>query len=164
MILYHGSNVEVRKPIIINTNRCLDFGAGFYTTTDFEQARRWSNTKVKRKKTGAPTISVYTFDESLMGAEGMACMTFEKANAEWLNYVAANRTGTYCGPQYDIVAGPVANDRTILVVNDYLSGAYPFETAVTLLETAKLKDQYAFLTSRAVQTLHFEEVIHCDGQ
>ena len=33
MILYHGSNVEVRLPRILTTNRSLDFGAGFYTTS-----------------------------------------------------------------------------------------------------------------------------------
>ena len=38
MILYHGSNVEVREPKIIVSNRTLDFGAGFYTTSNKEQA------------------------------------------------------------------------------------------------------------------------------
>ena len=30
MIVYHGSNVEVRTPRIIRPNRTLDFGNGFY--------------------------------------------------------------------------------------------------------------------------------------
>lgn len=34
MILHHGSNVEVREPKILNPNRGLDFGHGFYTTTN----------------------------------------------------------------------------------------------------------------------------------
>lgn len=42
MILYHGSNVEVQKPRIITTNKGLDFGSGFYLTSDIEQATRWS--------------------------------------------------------------------------------------------------------------------------
>ena len=38
MIVYHGSNVEVREPHIIKPNRTLDFGNGFYTTTNHDQA------------------------------------------------------------------------------------------------------------------------------
>lgn len=39
MRLYHGSDVVVEKPILLPRQRTLDFGAGFYTTTnnDFRQ-------------------------------------------------------------------------------------------------------------------------------
>ena len=40
MTLYHGSNVEVNDPKLIPTKRLLDFGAGFYLTSDFEQAKK----------------------------------------------------------------------------------------------------------------------------
>lgn len=38
MILYHGSNVIVSEPKLIEQNRFLDFGFGFYTTTNKTQA------------------------------------------------------------------------------------------------------------------------------
>lgn len=41
MKLYHGSNVIVDNPKIIKSDRALDFGTGFYLTTDFEQARKF---------------------------------------------------------------------------------------------------------------------------
>ena len=34
MILYHGSNLVVSEPKLIQQNRFLDFGFGFYTTTN----------------------------------------------------------------------------------------------------------------------------------
>ena len=34
MILYHGSNMIVENPKLIEQNRFLDFGYGFYTTTN----------------------------------------------------------------------------------------------------------------------------------
>ena len=37
MILYHGSNVIVEQPKLIRQNRYLDFGFGFYTTTNRDQ-------------------------------------------------------------------------------------------------------------------------------
>jgi hypothetical protein len=38
MLLYHGSNVAVEKPSVMMTNRGLDFGAGFYTSSREQQA------------------------------------------------------------------------------------------------------------------------------
>lgn len=40
MILYHGSNVADREPTIIVSNRTLDFGAWFYTTSNLTQAEK----------------------------------------------------------------------------------------------------------------------------
>ena len=34
MIVYHGSNLIVDQPRLVNQNRTLDFGSGFYTTTN----------------------------------------------------------------------------------------------------------------------------------
>ena len=38
MILYHGSNLIIKEPRLIKQNRFLDFGFGFYTTTNKAQA------------------------------------------------------------------------------------------------------------------------------
>ena len=38
MILYHGSNVEVKEPRILEPSHALDFGPGFYTTLNRDQA------------------------------------------------------------------------------------------------------------------------------
>jgi hypothetical protein len=38
MKLYHGSNVEVVTPVLIQGARALDFGQAFYLTSDFDQA------------------------------------------------------------------------------------------------------------------------------
>ena len=42
MIVFHGSNLEVKNPMLIPSKRLLDFGAGFYLTSDFEQAKKWA--------------------------------------------------------------------------------------------------------------------------
>ena len=38
MRLYHGSNVEVREPRVLEPSHALDFGPGFYTTLNRDQA------------------------------------------------------------------------------------------------------------------------------
>ena len=42
MTIYHASNVEVKRPMLVESNRMLDFGPGFYTTTNCEQAVRFA--------------------------------------------------------------------------------------------------------------------------
>ena len=49
MLLYHGSNLAVERPRLLARTRALDFGAGFYLTTDPDQAARWARTTVLRR-------------------------------------------------------------------------------------------------------------------
>ena len=46
-ILYHGSNVVVNEPLVSSSRKNLDFGPGFYTTSDFNQAVSWAKRKSK---------------------------------------------------------------------------------------------------------------------
>lgn len=57
MILYHGSNVIVESPQLIKQNRHLDFGFGFYTTTNRGQAENFAQKVTERRKTGRPTLA-----------------------------------------------------------------------------------------------------------
>ena len=45
MTLYHGSDIIVKEPKLSFSNRNLDFGKGFYTTSLKEQALRWAKRK-----------------------------------------------------------------------------------------------------------------------
>lgn len=153
MILYHGSNVEVTKPQIIVSNRALDFGAGFYTTSSEDQAIRWSRVQTLRRRTGKPVVSAFEFD--LTRANDLSILRFSSADRQWLRYVTDNRKGVYCGEKYDIVIGPVANDNTMSVISDYMVGTINEETALILLKPQKLADQYAFLTWKGLAMLRY---------
>ena len=153
MILYHGSNVEVNSPKILVSNRNLDFGAGFYTTSNREQAVKWAKTQTVRRKKGKPTISKYDFNED--GMSGLSVCTFQTADREWLKFVTDNRKGMYIGKKNDIVIGPVANDNTMPVINNYMSGIIDEEIALILLKPQKLSNQYTFLTERGISLLKF---------
>ena len=54
MILYHGSNQGVQEPHLLKIQRDLDFGKGFYTTSDFDQAVSWAYRTARIRGTGAP--------------------------------------------------------------------------------------------------------------
>ena len=79
MTLYHGSNVEVNDPKLIPTKRLLDFGAGFYLTSDFEQAKKWALRTTSNRKIGTPLVSVYEVDDEM--AEKVRVLIFEATNS-----------------------------------------------------------------------------------
>lgn len=112
MILYHASNAEVKKPMLVESNRMLDFGPGFYTTTNREQAVRFAKSVVARRG-GQSVLNVYEFDESAFSS----CLVrkFDFPSAAWLDFVAANRSGIYAGERYDLIMLPVPIFNTNVV-------------------------------------------------
>ena len=155
MLLYHGSNIVVREPKILKSQRFLDFGAGFYLTSDFEQAQKWAVRTTARRENGTPTVSVFEIGDNY--AEVLKVLKFGKPDREWLRYITAHRTGNPPVDDYDMVVGPVANDQAIRTVNNYLKGYFPEEVAIKLLLPQKLKDQYLFRTEKALSLLAFKE-------
>ncbi len=156
MLLYHGSNIEVSNPQILESDRRLDFGKGFYLTSSFEQAKRWAELTVKRRGSGKETVSVFKFDESM--ASELKILHFTQAQKEWLEYVTMNRKNQIIpDDDYDIVIGPVANDRTMPVISLYFTGIYDIEETIKRLMPQKLCDQYTFRTEKAIEKLKFLE-------
>jgi len=157
MILYHGSNVEVKEPILLKVQRELDFGKGFYTTSDMEQAARWAWRTAKRRGESSAFVTVYEVNEDEL--KNIRLLSFDSPNVEWLNLVVKNRKGEYIAGNWDIISGPVADDQTAQVIDLYLEGAYDEEEAIRRFLTQRLKDQYAFKTNEALKLLIFKEVI-----
>lgn len=157
MILYHGSNVEVKEPILLKVQRELDFGKGFYTTSDMEQAARWAWRTAKRRGESNAFVTVYEVNEDEL--KNIRLLSFDSPNVEWLNFVVKNRKGEYIAGDWDVISGPVADDQTAQVIDLYLEGAYDEEEAIRRFLTQRLKDQYAFKTNEALKLLIFKEVI-----
>ena len=117
MILYHGSNMVVEKPRLVEQNRFLDFGHGFYTTTNKAQAENFAK-KVVARNGGIPTVNIYEIDDGI-GSELLKIKRFNAPDEEWLDFVSAHRNGMYEGEQYDIIIGAVANDDVYRTLQDY---------------------------------------------
>lgn len=157
--LFHGSNVLVLKPEIRKSNKTLDFGTGFYTTSSFEQAKKWSINKTNREKTGNPIVSVFTVPDNFLLDKTYSIMNFEKADEKWLDFVIANRTNPSFTFDYDIVKGAVANDRVYASLNAFESGFMDKETLLKELRTWVYVDQILFHTEKALTLLSFQKEI-----
>ena len=73
--------MEVKNPKIIQSKRLLDFGTGFYLTSDYEQAKKWAIRTTARREEGVPIISVFSFDENEF--EELDVLIFDGANKEY---------------------------------------------------------------------------------
>lgn len=154
MIVYHGSNLVVETPKLIPQNRYLDFGYGFYTTTNKIQAVSFAEKVYKRKTEGTKQVSMYEVDEETLFAE-CSVLRFDSPNEKWLDFVAENRSGTYQGGMFDVFYGPVANDDVYTTFTLYQAGALSKEQTLEALKIKKLYDQMVFTTEKALSFLTF---------
>ena len=157
MILYHGSNVEVKEPRLLKVQRELDFGKGFYTTSDLEQATKWAIRTARRLRRKEAFVSVYEVNDETLNS--LKVLRFHSPDVDWLRFVVKNRTGQEIAESWDVVAGPVANDQTAPVIDLFLDGMYDEEETIKRLLPQKLKDQYTFKSEEAIALLRFKEVI-----
>lgn len=155
MILYHGSLDIVRTPEIRFPNRTLDYGDGFYTTTSYEQAKAWTLRRMKEKQQQTGFVNIYEFQNEK--TDKLNCISFEAPTEEWLDFVMRNRTKKGFRHDYDIVYGPVANDRVYAAFALYEGGLLDKKELIAELKTYKLVDQYLFHTSEALKLLAFME-------
>jgi len=161
MRLYHGSNVKVEKPQLVEQTRGLDFGSGFYLTTSKTQAERFSEIVFKRKANGSAVVNVYEFDMEAAGA--LDICKFDCADKVWLNFVAENRLRTYNGKIYDLIIGAVANDTVMPTIQLYLNGFINEEAALITLKSSNLADQICLKTEKSLMLLKYIESYYKNG-
>lgn len=158
MRLYHASTQVVEKPCIRNRSHLLDFGTGFYTTTNLAQAEDFARKAyVRRGMSGTPTLNIYDLDmESAKAA--LNFLEFVGPDGDWLDFVVHNRKeGRDPTLDVDVIIGPVANDDVFTTVALYEAGQLSVDAALEMLKIKRLFTQILFCTERALGMLRFEE-------
>ena len=153
MKVYHGSLECVETPEIREPNRTLDYGSGFYTTTSYEQAEEWVRRKMKGNRAAKGFVNEYELDIDKL--QSVKCLLFESPTDEWIDFVMNNRLNKDFVHDYDIVYGPVANDRVYTCFALYEGGLMSKQNLLAELKTYELVDQYLFHTEQALQLLTF---------
>lgn len=155
MRIYHGSIETVCRPEIREPNRRLDYGAGFYATTSYEQAEKWVLRKMREHNTGKGYVNVYELDEQYMSRP--KTLSFQSPTSEWVDFVMWNRTDLDFTHDYDIVYGPVANDRVYAAFALYEGHILSKQALIAELRTYKLIDQFLFHTKQSLESITFIE-------
>ena len=135
MRLYHGSIEVVEFPEIRQPNRTLDYGSGFYTTTDYDQAEQWARRRLRKGQNEA-YVNIYEVDiDAIRNAN---TLWFDSPSEEWVDFVYANR-----------------NDRVYAQFALFESGLIDKQTLIRELKTYTLVDQLLFHTPQALEALSF---------
>jgi hypothetical protein len=148
MTVFHGTNADFDKVSLDFAKEKRDFGRGFYTTIIREQAVEWAKIICRRYKN--ETAYLYEFEFSLTG---LTVKTFEDISKEWLDFIIENRIRGGTQHPFDIVAGPVADDKTMDTIGFFLAGIYSVEEALQRLEYMKPNNQVSLHTEKAVSNL-----------
>ena len=163
MKLYHGSHIEVKNPKITTSSRIGDFGRGFYTTSNLEQARRWAQIRAIQENQPSGVVTVFDVPDHLFSHPELQIKSFENANDVWLDFVLANRKDVDFNHEFDLVCGPVADDRVYVCLNMLEDGLADRETVIRKLKTYVLADQILFHTAKSLLFLEYAatEIVPC---
>lgn len=154
--LYHGSNVRIADIDLNQCNPYKDFGQAFYLTTEKDQASKVALARVDIFG-GEPVINAYYFNEQLLKDKTLSFKSFDGYTEEWADFVYQHRDETNVPPymhSYDVVYGPIANDRVGLQIRNYRLGNIDKKEFIRRLKYMKgITFQYAFCTERAIENL-----------
>jgi hypothetical protein len=149
LTLYHGSNYNFDEIDISKSKDKRDFGKGFYTTTILEQAEDWARALFDRYK--GDGIFIYELELELAGE--LSVKKYEGLSEEWLLMVQKNRTLGGVQHKFDIVQGPVANDKTARTIALYIAGIIDANEAIKRLQYNQINDQVSLHTPAALSNL-----------
>jgi hypothetical protein len=84
-------------------------------------------------------------------------LKFDEPTEVWVDFVMKNRIQRDFNHDYDIVYGPVANDRVYAAFALYESDLLSKEGLIHELKAYKLVDQFLFHTEKSLEHLNFIE-------
>ena len=152
MQVYHGSCTKIDK---IDLSQCIpnkDFGQGFYVTKFRHHAESWAKVIGRKHKTEG-VVTEFLFYDSPFTERLCRVKRFEEYNEDWLDFVVANRNPMMPMHDFDIVEGPVADDKIQNRINDFLSGKISKQNFLKELKYHENTHQICFCTVKSLLTL-----------
>ena len=149
MILYHGSNIDFNMIDLSKSKDKRDFGKGFYTTTLPAQAEDWARSLYDRYNGDG----IFVYEIEFLSSEKLLIKKYDGLSEKWLQMVQKNRTMGGIQHKFDIVQGPVANDKTARTIALYMAKIINAKEAIKRLKSSKVNDQMSFHTSSAILCL-----------
>lgn len=155
MKVFHGTNIVIEQPQIVNRFKTLDFGEGFYTTENENQAKEFAIKVCERRSPSLyPIVNCYEFNEDF---NQFSILKFDAPDEKWLDFVVERRKGVVLNEKYDLIIGPVANDDVFGTIILYEAGQLDKESVIKRFKIKKLYNQVVFCNDFALSKLAFVE-------
>ena len=166
MVLYHGSQYRVEKPVFGGGRAANDYGRGFYCTESESLACEWA---ISEKHDGY--ANCYEFKDnglSILNLNGTGYTILH-----WLAVLLEHRTfDTRYGlstlakqyltenfhvdvEAYDVIRGYRADDSYFSFAQDFISGAISYPQLTAAMRLGKLGEQIVVKSRRAFSRLKF---------
>lgn len=166
LILYHGTTADFSVVDLKHCKDKKDFGKGFYTTTDINQAinlaQQMKRTEIYNGNAYAKAY-VYMFKIDKSHMKQLNTHNFQLASLSWIDYILKNRYSEFRNQEdYDLVIGKVADVVAKQVMNKFIS-SYGMQATkeqkqqlIKALKPDNLIDQYCFKTDKSLKVLNLQ--------
>ncbi len=175
MIVYHGSDHIIEKPLFNGSKRTNDYGYGFYTTESNDLANEWA---CGDGKDGF--ANEYELNTDCLHVLRLNSPEYSILN--WLAILAQNRTYWQNGSisetaknylrdhflidisSYDIIIGYRADDSYFTFAQDFVAGTISLSKLSEAMRLGKLGEQIVLKSEKAFQQIHFLSAEPVDAQ
>ena len=166
MLVYHGSDHIIEKPIYNGSKRTNDYGYGFYTTESIELAKEWA---CSDQRNGFANI--YEFNP-----EGLRLLRLNSPEYNILNWLAiltkyrsywqngsiAEEAKNYLQQHffvdpapYDVIIGYRADDSYFTFAQDFVAGTISLKKLSEAMRLGKLGEQIVLKSEKAFEHIRF---------
>ena len=169
IILYHGTDHPIEKPVLDGGKATNDYGKGFYCTEHYELACEWA-AKVK----GRPAV-VNKYELQGTGLKVLDLSSSKYNILNWMVLLLKNRTFTLTAPisveakkyllenfdvdvtGFDIIKGYRADDSYFSFAEDFLNNTISVQKLAKAMKLGKLGIQIVLISEKAFSQLRFIE-------
>ena len=166
MLVYHGSDHIIEKPVYHGSKRTNDYGYGFYTTESIELAKEWA---CSDQRNGF--ANVYEFNPEGLSVlhlnspeynilNWLAILT--KYRSYWQNGSIAEEAKNYLQQHffvdpapYDVIIGYRADDSYFTFVQDFVAGTISLKKLSEAMRLGKLGEQIVLKSEKAFEHIRF---------
>lgn len=166
MVIYHGSEKIIDKPLYGFGNSSNDYGKGFYCTANVELAKEWAC-----KKGNNGFANIYN-----LNADGLKICNLNSDNYNILNWLAlltryrsywqeksiAEQAKAFLWDNYlidiegfDIVIGYRADDSYFSFAQDFIMGTISLQKLSTAMRLGKLGEQIVLRSEKAFDRIEY---------
>ena len=154
MLVYHGGSEPIKEIDLQKCRPYTDFGRGFYVTKYKIHAENWA-----RRHRGKGFVTAFNYIEGQFTDYICKKKIFDGYSGEWLDFIVNNRNEESVEKphEYDIVEGPVANDKVQNRLQNYLRGEITKDAFLKELVYHEQTHQICFCSLASFQTLKYIE-------